>query len=163
MGENKVQIAKQRIHDINPDCNITCLDMFVDSQTQSRIFEFNPDYIIDCIDTVTSKIALVMECKHRDIKLICCLGTGNRLNPNSFVVGDITQTAGSGCGLARVLRRELKARGVLSQKVLFSTEIPQKTIVGEKHGRHYPASSAFCPTVAGYILASEVVRDLCGY
>ena len=118
---------------------------------------------MDAIDTVTSKLYLAQQCSQRGIPLVSCLGTGNRLDPSLLRWGDISQTSGCGCPLARVMRRELKKRGVQRQTVVYSVELPAKTTVGEaENGRHNPASCAFVPPAAGYLLASVGIRQLLG-
>ena len=128
---------------------------------RDEIFKLNPDYIIDCIDTVSAKLHLAQKCKEKNIRLLMCLGTGNRLDPTAFKIGDIGETAktGAGCGLARVMRQELKKRGIKKQLVLYSEEPAKKCVVSD-NGRNAPGSISFCPPVAGYVLASKVVKDL---
>ena len=118
---------------------------------------------MDAIDTVTSKLNLAVECRARGIPLIQSLGTGNRLNPAAFRVGKIEDTAGCGCGLARVMRRELRKRGIQSLKVVYSTEeaqTPKVQLRPEGSGKVTPGSMAFVPGAAGLLLASQVVKDL---
>lgn len=161
VGNDKAEETRKRLHMINPDCNITAVKQFYLPENSDFIFDYEPDYVIDAIDTVTAKLHLIENCKRLNIPVISCLGTGNRLDPSKLKVGDISDTAGSGCPFARVMRRELKKREVLSQTVVFSTEIPYNTTVGEgEHGRHSPCSTPFVPPCAGFLLASRVVRDL---
>ena len=163
VGKYKVDVAMERILDINPSCSVVSLELFYGEDTWEQVFAQKPDYIIDCIDTVTAKLHLAVTCKEQQVPLLICLGTGNRLDPLSFRIGDIEETAksGGGCGLARVMRRELKKRGITRQQVLYSTEQPAKTVISDgETGRNAPGSIAFCPPVAGYLLASRAVREL---
>lgn len=160
VGKEKTQALKDRLLSINPLCNIISLSEFYNDETKELLFEQNPMFIVDAIDTVSSKLNLAVECKNRTIKLVSSMGTGNRLDPTSFKIGTIEDTAGCGCGLARVMRRELKRREVYHQPVLYSTEIPREVISDSSNGRHSPASISFCPPVAGYILASYVVNSI---
>ncbi len=161
IGKDKVAVAKERIHSINPECEVIAKKMFYLPDNADELFSCDVDYVIDAIDTVTAKLDLAVQCKQRGIPLISCMGTGNRLDPTKFTVGDISQTQGCGCNLAKVMRRELKKRGVEKQEVLFSSEPPQSTDIQlSENGRHPPSSISFVPPVAGYILASHVVRRL---
>lgn len=160
VGIQKVNAAAERILSINPNIKLSLLPVFYGADTAEMLFSLNPSYIADAIDTVTAKLHLAVACRERRIPLISSLGTGNRLDPTSFRIGTIAQTAGCGCGLARVMRRELKARGILDQEVLYSTEQPMQVISSSEHGRHSPASISFCPPVAGYIIASHIVKRL---
>lgn len=160
IGMRKVEAAQERYLDINPELSLTCLDIFFNEETAHFIFDLNPDYIIDAIDTVSSKLYLAAECQHRGINLISSLGTGNRLDPTAFKIGKIEDTAGCGCGLARVMRSECRKRGITSLDVLYSTEFPKDVIAESKNGRHSPASISFCPPAAGYIIAAEIVKRI---
>ena len=162
MGQSKTEACKKRVLDINPDCNVIPLNLFYGADNWEQVFCYKPDYVIDCIDTVTAKLHLAVTCREQHIPLLTCLGTGNRLDPSCFRIGDIGETAksGGGCGLARVMRRELKKRGIVRQTVVFSTELPRSVCVETtEHGRHSPGSVAFVPPVAGYLMASWVVRQ----
>lgn len=163
VGLPKTEACRRRILDINPSCNVVPLELFYGEDTWEQVFAQKPDYVIDCIDTVTAKLHLAVTCKEQQVPLLICLGTGNRLDPLSFRIGDIEETAtsGGGCGLARVMRRELKKRGITRQQVLYSTEQPAKTVISDgETGRNAPGSISFCPPVAGYLLASRAVREL---
>ncbi len=163
VGKSKAEETEKRLLSINPHCNITVSKEFYLPENSTFVFDFNPDYIIDAIDTVTAKLHLIESCKEKNISIITCLGTGNRLDPSKLVLGDIKDTSGSGCPLARVMRRELKKRGITSQKAVFSTELPYNETVGNgANGRHSPCSTAFVPPAAGFLLASAVVRDILG-
>ena len=161
VGIDKVDAAKARYEAINPDCDMTFLKEFYLPENSDFLYDWKPDYIVDAIDTVTAKLDIALRAQKLGIGLIMCLGTGNRLFPEMLKVGDISETKGCGCPLARVMRRELRKRGVEHQTVLFSTEEPQKAIVpGEENGRHAPGSISFVPPAAGYIIAAKCVRDI---
>ncbi|MBQ8766630.1 MAG: tRNA threonylcarbamoyladenosine dehydratase [Clostridia bacterium] len=152
VGRNKADVAKERILDINPDCEVTpVVKMYLPENAD----EFNLsqyDYIIDAIDNVTAKIDLAVKSQEFGIPIIASMGTGNKLDPTAFKITDIYKT--DTCPLCRVMRRELKARGVKKLKVLYSTEIPKND------GERTPASISFVPSAAGLIITGEVVRDL---
>ncbi len=160
VSQKKVDAFKKRLKSINPDCEVIALDLFYNENTKQQLFQYNIDYIADAIDTVSAKIDLAVSCKEKGIKLIQSMGTGNRLNPSAFKIGDISDTAGCGCGLARVMRRELKKRGITAQPVLYSTEMPVNVVTSSENGRHSPASIAFCPPVAGYLIAGYIINDI---
>lgn len=160
VGQSKAEEWQKRISIINPNCEAVVLDMFYNDETSDSLFELQPDYVVDCIDTVTSKLHLIERCVAQGIKVISSMGTGNRLDPTKFVLGQIEDTSGCGCGLARVMRRELKKRELYNIPVIFSTELPQKIVTDSSYGRHSPSSISYCPPVAGYLLASKVVQDL---
>ena len=162
VGLDKVEAARLRFEKIAPDCDITYKKEFYLPENSDFLYDWNPDYIIDAIDTVTAKLHMAEECKKRGIKLLMCLGTGNRLDPEKLKIGDISETAGCGCPLARVIRKELKKRGIEKQTVLFSTEEAKKAALDSENGRHAPGSISFVPPVAGYILAGKCVRDIIG-
>ena len=158
VGKPKVQVLKERILDINPDCQVTALQSFFlpENSTDFNFSEY--DYVVDAIDTVTAKIEIIRKAKEADVPVISSMGTGNKLDPSRFQIADISKT--SVCPLARVMRRELKARGITKVKVLFSTEESADVVTDSSAGRHAPASIAFVPPSAGLLIASEVVRDL---
>lgn len=160
IGMHKCDAAFKRLHSVNPKCNFTLLKFRYDEDSQDALFDLNPDIVIDAIDTVTSKLSLAQACFEKGIPLLMCLGTGNRLDPSKFKIEKITETAGCGCGLAKVMRKELKKRSLDEQLVLYSTEVPEKINVGTENGRHPPSSSPFCPPVAGYLLAAKAVETL---
>lgn len=152
VGRLKVDVAKERALDINPNINVNIHKTFYLPDTSDQ-FDFTQyDYVVDAIDTVTGKIALVMQSREAEVPVISCMGTGNKRDAAAFCVADIYET--SVCPLARVMRRELKKRGVGHLKVVYSREEPQKT------GSRVPASISFVPSVAGMILAGEVVKDI---
>lgn len=158
IGMMKTSAAKERLTDINPQIKITEHNMFYLPETANEIDLTQFDYIVDAIDTVTAKIYLAEKCDCLSIPLISSMGTGNKLNPTAFEVTDIYKT--SVCPLARVMRTELKKRGVKKLKVVYSKEQPQTAVADSSNGRHAPGSCAFVPSVAGLVIASEVIKDL---
>ncbi|MEG1996427.1 MAG: tRNA threonylcarbamoyladenosine dehydratase [Oscillospiraceae bacterium] len=161
LGMKKVEAALFRMESINPKSKITALDIFYNTQTSSQLFSLNPDFVVDAIDTVSSKLILIEECQKHNVPIISCMGTGNRIDPTMFKIGDIADTAGNGCGLSRVMRHELKKRGINKLDVLYSTVPPESNAVSDvQNGRHSPASISFCPPVAGYIIASHVIKSI---
>lgn len=152
LGRNKADVAKERILDINPECEVTSI---VKMYLPENADEFNLsqyDYIIDAIDNVTAKIDLAIKSQEMHIPIISSMGTGNKLDPTAFKITDIYKT--DTCPLCRVMRRELKSRGIRKLKVLYSTEIPHND------GERTPASISFVPSTAGLIIASEVVKEM---
>ena len=162
VGQSKCLAAKQRLLSINPEVNLICHERFFLPDNADFLFDEHPDLILDAIDTVTAKLFLAQKCQELHIPLVTCLGTGNRVDPSLLRWGDISDTTGCGCPLARVMRRELKKRGVEKQTVIYSVEMPAKAICegGEEHGRHSPASCAFVPPAAGYLMASVGFRKM---
>ena len=157
VGKPKVEVMRERICDINPQIKVNAYNVLF-TKENSADFDFSAyDYVVDAIDMVSSKIELVLCCERAGTSIIASMGTGNKLNPCAFKVSDIYKT--SVCPLARVMRTELKKRGVKRLKVVYSEEIPAMQEMGEG-GRRVPASCAFVPSVAGLIIASEVIKDL---
>ena len=153
IGRYKAEVMKERILDINPECTVTTHICFY-LPDNKELFDFSRySYVIDAIDTVTAKIQLVLQAKEAGTPVISCMGTGNKLNPAGLEVADLYQT--SVCPLARVMRRELKARGIKRCKVVYSRETAVHTELGRT-----PGSVSFIPPVAGLILAGEVIKDL---
>lgn len=159
VGKYKVDVMRERIHDINPDCRVNVHRCFYLPETEGE-FDFREfSYIVDCVDTVTAKIALVMRAKECGVPIISSMGAGNKRNPAQLLVADIYET--SVCPLARVMRRELKKCGVEKLKVVYSKEPPLTPHAGgEEKKERVTGSTAFVPAAAGLILASEIVRDL---
>ena len=163
IGMKKVDVARERILDINPECAVTKHDVFFTPETASS-FDFSLyDYVVDCIDTVSGKIEIAVRASALGIPVISSMGAGNKVDPTSFRVADIADT--SVCPLARVMRRELKRRGIGKLKCVYSTEpaVPPLEKQFAPNGKPVPASNAFVPSVAGLIIASEVVKDLSGF
>lgn len=156
----KTEVMKERILSINPNCDVKTLEMFYLPENTDDIILNQYDYVIDAIDTITSKIELAMRCEKENISLISCMGTGNKMNPAMLEVSDIYKT--SVCPLAKVMRRELKARRVKHLKVVYSKELPIKAAASseETNKRVVPGSTAFVPASAGLLIASEVIKDL---
>ena len=167
VGQYKTEVMKERIRDICPEIRVETYEMFVLPDNLDPLFEQagEPDYIIDAIDTVSAKIALAELAEKRGIPLISSMGTGNKLHPEMFRIADLFET--SVCPLCRVMRKELKSRGITRLKVLYSEETPIRTggrKTGEDTGarRAVPGSISFVPPVAGLLIAGEVIRDLAG-
>lgn len=153
LGEMKTEALRKRCLDINPDIIINTVNLFFLDETRDKIDFSDFDYVVDAIDTVSGKIVIAEECYRLNIPVISSMGTGNKLDPTAFEVSDIYKT--SVCPLARVMRYELKRRGIKKLKVVYSKELPVKN----NNGRT-PASIAFVPSVAGLIIAGEVIKDL---
>lgn len=166
LGRYKVDVAKERLLDINPDAKIEAHRMFYLPTTADKVDLSRYDYIIDCIDTVAAKIELVVRANALNIPIIASMGTGNKLDPTAFEIADISKT--TVCPLARVMRQELRKRDIHHLKVVYSREIPRTPMTAESSEalqtsrRATPGSVSFCPSVAGLILAGEVIRDLTG-
>ena len=163
IGMFKVDAAKQRINDINPDCTVNTYKTFYLPETADE-FDFTQyDYVVDAIDTVTGKIGLITQAKSCGTPIISAMGAGNKLDPSRFEVADIYST--SVCPLAKVMRKELRVRGIESLKVVYSKEVPLtplspiETEAGSSR-RQTPGSTPFTPSVAGLIIASEVINDI---
>ena len=166
VGMLKVDAARNRVLDINPACNVKTWPVFYTPDTADA-FDFTQyDYIVDAIDAVTGKLALVERAKAAGTPIICCMGTGNKLDASAFQVADISKT--TMCPLARVMRKELNKRGIRHLKVVYSQEEAMTPTGWEEEAaalgkRQIPGSVAFVPGAAGLLLAGEVVRDLTGF
>ena len=176
VGQYKVDAAEERIRAINPDCRVRTYKMFFLPETQDQFDFHDYDYVVDAIDTVTGKLAIIEKAKEAGVPVISCMGAGNKVDPTAFEVADIYET--SVCPLARVMRRECKKRGIDSLKVVYSREKPVRplddmSISCRQHcicppgtarkcteRRDIPGSTAFVPSVAGLIIAGEIVNDL---
>ncbi len=165
VGRRKTDVVKARIASICPETVVHAHDCFYLPETADR-FDFSQyDYVADAIDTVSGKLQLAVQAKEANVPLISSMGTGNKLDPTAFEIADIAET--SVCPLARVMRRELRKRGIGHLKVVYSKEpplVPEKAEPedGAHQKRQTPGSCAFVPPVAGLIMAGEIVRDLCG-
>lgn len=165
LGQDKAQAAADRVHAIDPDIRATPIKQFYGPDTAEQ-FDFSQyDYVVDAIDTVTGKLALITAAKAANTPIISSMGTGNKLDPTKFQITDISKT--SVCPLARIMRKECAKRGIRHLKVLFSTEDPipsdPAAVTDEElpEGRRaLPGSVAFVPSVAGLIIAGEVIKDL---
>ncbi|RRD95194.1 tRNA threonylcarbamoyladenosine dehydratase, partial [Bacillus licheniformis] len=155
IGKLKAEAMKERALTINPDVEIFSYDMFLSEENMDFLWEHQPDYIADAIDSISSKISLITAAKKKNVPIISSMGTGNKMEPSMFQVADVYAT--QYCPLARVMRQELKKRGVDHLKVVYSEE--QNSF----HYRSPVASISFCPSVAGLLIASEIIKDLIGY
>jgi len=178
IGEYKVEVAKQRILSINPNVDVQIIKEFF-MPNSKIILDNSIDYIIDCMDTVTAKIELIMRAKSLNIPVISCMGTGNKIDPTKFEVTDIYKT--SICPLAKIMRKELRARKIKDLKVIYSKEEPIKHFINDNEvyinddiysfetkeqsvrKKQVPGSISFVPSVAGLIIAGEVIKDIINY
>lgn len=160
VGESKAEICANRLRDINPSCRAEAINLFYSAETKDEINLEKFDYIADCIDTVTSKLLLIVEATKANCPIISSMGTGNRLDPSKIAVKDVFSTSGD--PLARVMRKELRARGVESLKVVFSEESPMECVEGRNEitGRATPSSAIFVPATAGIRMAYEIVKEI---
>lgn len=175
LGQPKAEVMARRVQDINPDCRVEAIRMFYLPQNAGEVDLSRYDYVVDCIDTVTAKLELVTRCNALQIKIISAMGTGNKFDPSTLVVTDLSKT--QGCPLARTMRKELRKRGIHHLKVVYSTELPTSplrspdyeppetsdTRPGSTARRDTPGSTPFVPAAAGLLLASQVVRELGGF
>lgn len=160
VGEYKVDVVASRLLDINPELKVNKFKEFVLPETIGA-FDFSRyDYVIDAIDTVSGKLAIIEAAYRAKTRVISSMGTGNKLDPLALTVTDISKT--ETCPLARVMRRELRARGIAHLKVIYSTEKPIAVHVEGEGGRHAPGSISFVPSVAGLIAAGEVIKEIAG-
>jgi len=165
LGQYKADAARERVLEINPEAAVTARRVFFGPDTSGEFDFAQFDYVVDAIDTVTGKLALIQQAQAAGVPIISCMGAGNKLDPTALRVADIYET--SVCPLARVMRKELKRRGIRHLKVVYSQEPPrnpkgalyQASLEGEAR-RQVPGSNAFVPAAAGLILAAEVVKDL---
>lgn len=161
LGKYKVDVAKERILDINPNAVVNAYKMFYTRENADE-FEFSKyDYVVDAIDTVVGKLEIIERAKKANVSVISSMGAGNKMHPEMFEVADISKT--SVCPLAKVIRQELKKRKISGVKVVYSKEVPLKPAICEEENlnkRSTPGSNAFVPSVAGLIIAGEVVKDL---
>ncbi len=161
LGKPKTQVMREQILDINPDCEVKVINKFYLPENAADFSLEGYDYIADAIDTVSAKIDLAVRAQALGIPLISCMGTGNKLDASSFRVSDIYDT--SVCPLCRVMRKELKARGVRQLCVVWSPEEPLKPLfTGDGDKRAVPGSVPFVPPVAGMIMAGEIIKSLTG-
>lgn len=179
IGKDKVEVMKDRILQINKKCNVITHKSFITEENMGEIISEDVDYVVDAIDTISSKIALAVWCQEHNVRLISSMGTGNKMDPTQFKIADLYDT--KVCPLAKVMRYELKRRGVNKLKVLYSEEKPLKPKLEEvitcKEGcvcsggssrrcalkRQIPGSISFVPPVAGLIIGGEVIKDLIEY
>ena len=170
VGKYKVDVAADRVRDINPECRVTAHRLFFLPET-AHMFDFSKyDYVIDAVDTVAAKLEIISQAKKCGVPVICAMGAGNKTDPTAFKVADISKT--NVCPLAKVMRTELRKRGIKGVKAVYSEETPvaqnaaAAAEVNALEGglkRSVPGSTAFVPSVAGLIIAGEVIKDLLGY
>ncbi len=163
LGQPKAEAMARRVLDINPDCRVTPLVEKYEAERRERFFSIRYDYLVDCIDLVSCKLDLIETAIRREIPVISALGTGNKLDPAQFRIGDLSHT--EGCPLARVVRKELRKREILHHRVLWSPEeprVPEQREAPPPGRRSVPGSVAWVPSVAGLMLAGDVVSALAG-
>ena len=175
LGRSKAEVMAERVRDINPSCQVKAIRMFYLPQNADQVDLAQYDYVVDCIDTVAAKLELVTRCSALHLRIISAMGSGNKLDPTAFTVTDLSKT--EGCPLARVMRKELRKRGIRHLKVVYSTELPRPplhpmeaeaptgtdTRPGTTARRDTPGSISFVPAAAGLVVASAVVRELGGF
>lgn len=162
VGQPKVEVARQRVLDINPDCRVTTFEMFYLPENADS-FDFSQyDYVVDCVDTVTAKLDLIRRCHEQQVPLLSCMGAANKMDATAFRVADIYQTNMD--PLAKIIRKKLRKLGIPQQKVVYSEEEPmtpaEVSTETKATGRPVPASNAFVPAAAGLVAGGEVVKDL---
>lgn len=164
LGQPKAAVLAARVRDINPDCRVTSLVARYEAESRECFFRVHYDYVLDAIDLVSCKLDLIQTALAREIPILSALGTGNKLDPTQFRITDISKT--EGCPLARVIRRELRHRGIEHHRVVWSPELPaqtdQSSEVPPPGRRSVPASVAWVPSCAGLMMAGDVVRTLVG-
>lgn len=172
IGRPKAEVVAERVKDINPQCQVRAIRMFYLPENADTVDFTQYDYVIDCIDTVTAKLDLIQRCTTLQVPIISAMGSGNKLDPSAFVVTDLSKT--EGCPLARIMRKELRKRGIEHLKVVYSKEPPMTPIQpaqaeapvgtdtrpGTTARKDTPGSISFVPAAAGLLLASAVVRDI---
>ena len=159
VGRPKVEVMRERIMDINPDCSVNAHEVFYLPENADEYDLSKYDYIVDAVDTVSAKLEIILRAKALGIKVISAMGAGNKTDPTAFKVADIQKT--EGCPLARVMRRELKKRGIGKLKVVYSPEEPIKSpYFDSESGKNLPGSLSFVPSVMGLIISGEVIKDL---
>lgn len=160
VGKKKTEVVKDRVRDINPECEVIAFDEFYASDNADKILGAHYDYVVDAIDSVESKLDLIQRCKQKNIPIICSMGTGNKLNPRLFEVEDIYKT--QVCPLCRSMRSRLRKLGIQELKVVYSREEPTqyKKEIDEETQKPTIASISFVPSVAGLIIAENVIKDI---
>ena len=157
----KVQVLKERILAINPNCEVLCYDKFITDKNIDEISFDDVSYVVDAVDTITAKIAIIQKAKALNIPVISSMGAGNRLDPLQIKVGDINQT--KNCPLAKVMRNELKKREIKGVKCVYSLELPitpNEEIINSDNGKKVIGSIAYMPSIFGLIIASEVIKEI---
>lgn len=158
IGKSKVHVMQERIYDINPNIKVEAIQINYNKETYNQFDFTGYSYIADAIDTVTSKLLLIKQSNITQVPIISCMGAGNKLDPTRFEVTDIYKT--SVCPLARVMRRELKKIGINKLKVVYSKEEPINTAIENSMRKKSPGSISFVPSVAGLIMAGEIIKDI---
>ena len=158
IGRPKVEVIRDQVTDINPEAKVVCHQMFYTPENADEIDLSAYDYIVDAIDTVKAKTELICRAKEAGVPVVSAMGAGNKLDPTRFEVADLAKT--SVCPLCRVMRAQLKKRGVVHHKVVYSREEALSVVADTANGRHAPGSVSFVPPVMGLILAGEVIKDL---
>ena len=160
VGMPKTQAAVNRAKSINPDISITAHNVFIEKDNLHLIKQEKPDYVIDAIDSVKAKLDLIEFCHRENIPVISSMGTGNRFGCAGFVIDKVEKTAGNGCGLSRVMRQELKKRGITGHTSLFFTRPPESRAVNSANGRNAPGSCPFAPNIGGRAVAQYVIAQM---
>ena len=161
VGKSKVEVLKERLLDINPECKVEAFELFYLPENADNIDLSVYDYIVDAVDTVSAKLEIISRADKLGIPVISAMGAGNKLDPTRFEVADINKT--SVCPLCRIIRRELKARGVKKLKVVYSKEEPRAHLgIDKESGKPIPSSLSFVPSVMGLIMAGEIIKDITG-
>ena len=160
IGRPKVEVIRDQVLDINPQAQVSCHQMFYTPENADQVDLSQYDYVVDCIDTVKAKTELICRAKALGVPVISAMGAGNKLDPTRFEVEDLAKT--SVCPLCRVMRTQLKKRGVAHHKVVYSREEALSIVADNANGRHAPGSVSFVPPVMGLILAGEVIKDIAG-
>lgn len=158
VGMPKTEVMANRIRDIAPECNVSIKTCRYEPHNREEFFTAKFGFIADCIDSVACKTDLIVSALERNIPIISAMGTGNKLDPRKFVITDLSET--SGCPLARVMRRELKQRGILHHTVLYSTEPAMKPLFQPEEGKAVPGSVAWVPSCAGLMIAGHIIQQL---
>ena len=160
LGRPKVDVVREQVLDINPEAVVTCRRMFYTPENADEVDLSVYSYIVDAIDTVKAKVELIDRANRLGVPVISAMGAGNKLDPTRFEVEELERT--SVCPLCRVMRAQLRKRGIARHKVVYSREEPVRIVADERNGRHAPGSVSFVPPVVGMILAGEVIKDLTG-
>ena len=161
VGKSKVEVLRERLLDINPNCKVEAINLFYLPENADKIDLSQYDYIIDAVDTVSAKLEIICRADALNIPIISAMGAGNKLDPTKFEVADISKT--SVCPLCRIIRRELKTRGVKRLKVVYSKEEPRQNMgIDPESKKPIPSSLSFVPSVMGLIMAGEIVKDITG-
>ena len=160
VGMPKVEALAVRVRDVNPECDVRPLCVNLAADTVDELLSDRPDCVADCIDDMNAKVLLICECKRRGIPIVSSMGAGNRLDPSKLSITDVFRTEND--PVARIMRKRLRDAGIKNLCVCASSELPKKCRVETSPGRFSPASAPFVPPVAGMIIASQIVRFLCG-